>query len=408
MNKKQLSDMLIKDYQFFNDFTNFTPGSPGFGLTSDHNLDPNRASIASTGYMLCSLVIGCEHQQLSRDEGLYKSKHTLKTILNLPHHDGFYPHFLDRESGEIYGKSEYSTIDSMLLFMGVLAVDAYFNDAEIEAMTRALFSRIQWKNWLTTYQDKQVFYMAYNPHPKGDYITEAPGYIYHWHMYAEQLMMYFLYPYEDGYELYKNMEKIKGHYQEHHYLYSPGNTLFIYQFPHVFINFKDYVDDEQISWFENSRNAIYGHQQLSMDLNPSYQTFSKFFFGFNASDSPQGYRVFHAIPNVDNKVITDGTVAPFGLVGTLPFDERLGLNSIESMLKIKELDSPYGFYDAFNLEHDIWISKKYIGIDKGHEMLSLDLYLNQTIQNLITNHPRIQQGYKRLKFIKLEGNHGND
>ena len=145
-----------------------------------------------------------------------------------------------------------------------------------------------------------------------------------------------------------------------------------------------------------------------MDLNPSYQTFSKFFFGFNASDSPQGYRVFHAIPNVDNKVITDGTVAPFGLVGTLPFDERLGLNSIESMLKIKELDSPYGFYDAFNLEHDIWISKKYIGIDKGHEMLSLDLYLNQTIQNLITNHPRIQQGYKRLKFIKLEGNHGND
>ena len=168
------------------------------------------------------------------------------------------------------------------------------------------------------------------------------------------------------------------------------------------------MDDEQISWFENSKNAIYGHQQLSIDLKHTYQTFSESYFGFNASDSPNGYRVFHAIPNYDHKVITDGTVAPFGLVGTLPFDERLGLNSIESMLNIKDLDSKYGFYDAFNLENDTWISKKYIGIDKGHEMLSLDLYLNQTIQNLISNHPRIQKGYERLQFIKKGGNYGND
>lgn len=408
MNKIQLNDMLIKNYHFFKDYTNFTPGSKGFGLTSDHNLDPSRASIASTGYMLCSLIIGHENLLLTRNEALYKTIHTLKTILALPHHDGFYPHFLNRETAEIYGKSEYSTIDSMLLLMGVLAVDAYFKDLEVTTMTQQLLNRIQWKKWLTTYQNKKVFYMAYNPHPKGDYITGAPGYIYHWHMYAEQLMMYFLYPYEDAYELYKNMEKIEGSYASHTYIYSPGNTLFIYQFPHVFINFKDYVDDANISWFENSKQAIYGHQQLSMDLQKTYQTFSQTRFGFNASDSPLGYRVFHALPNHDQKVMTDGTVAPFGLVGTLPFDEALGIAAITSMLEIRHLDSPYGFYDSFNLEHDPWISKKYIGIDKGHEMLSLDLYLNQTIQNLITNHPIIQKGYERLKFIKKEVHHGHD
>jgi len=400
MDKKTLQNMLINTTNFFRDYTNFDETSNGFGLTSDHNLQPDRASIASTGYMLCSLIIQVEHQIMSKKDALFKSRKTLETLLNLDHYDGFYPHFLDRKTGTVFGKSEYSTIDSMLLLMGVLAVDQYFQDETIHQYTHQLLERIKWKNWLTTYQGKKVFYMAYNPHPKGDYIKDVPGYIYHWHMYAEQLMMYVLYPYDDAYELYYNMERNISTYKNQTYIYSPGNTLFVYQFPHVFLDFKDYTDHDGHSWHDNTKKAIYGHQQLCMDLSNTYQTFSSTRFGMNASDTPNGYRVYHAIPNYDNKVTTDGTVSPFGLVGVLPYDEQLGLATIESMLEIKGLNSPYGFYDSFNLEHETWISQKFIGIDKGHEMLSLDLYLNQTIQRLITHHPKVQEGYKRLRFKK--------
>jgi hypothetical protein len=401
MAKKDLYKMLLDTTQFFNDFTNFNKDSKGFGLTSDTNLNPKRASIAATGFMLCSLILRHHYHLLDKHSVFEIGHQTLDTLLEMKHFKGFLPHFLDRETGVRLEKTEYSTIDTMLALLGVLALDQFLDDPLFRDKTNQLFDRIDFEAFIKTYNHKKVFAMAYNDHPKGDYVTDQIGFIYQWHMYAEQLMMYLLYDSEDALELYDAIEKPIGQYKDIAYVYSPGNTLFIYQFPLAFIPLKGYVDLKGFSIYDNAVQAIKGHRALSIDLSETYKTFSKHAFGFNASHTKHGYRVFHAIPNEANKVITDGTVAPFGVVGSLPFLGDEILESIDYLKSIPNLYQTYGFMDAFHISDDsIWISDMIISIDKGLEMLSFDAYLDHIIGDLIITHPRIIKGLHRLQFKK--------
>jgi hypothetical protein len=401
MAKKDLYKMLLDTTQFFNDFTNFNKDSKGFGLTSDSNINPKRASIAATGFMLCSLILRHHYHLLDKHSVLEIGHQTLDTLLEMKHFKGFLPHFLDRETGVRLEKTEYSTIDTMLALLGVLALDQFLDDPLFRDKTNQLFDRIDFEAFIKTYNHKKVFAMAYNNHPKGDYVTDQIGFIYQWHMYAEQLMMYLLYDSDDALELYDAIEKPIGQYKDIAYVYSPGNTLFIYQFPLAFIPLKGYIDLKGFSIYDNAVQAIKGHRALSIDLSETYKTFSKHAFGFNASHTKHGYRVFHAIPNETNKVITDGTVAPFGVVGSLPFLGDEILESIDYLKSIPNLYQKYGFMDAFHISDDsIWVSDMIISIDKGLEMLSFDAYLDHIIGDLIISHPRIIKGLHRLQFKK--------
>ena len=401
MAQSTIKSMLKDTLSFFEDFTNFEPNSKGYGLTSDHTLQPERASIAASGFMMCHLILKHHYFDFPKEEVKKIALNSIETLLNMIHYKGFLPHFINRTTGERLAKTEFSTIDTMLCLMGVLAMDSFLDDQKFREYTNTLLDRIDYQSFMTQYKGKKVFSMAYNDHPKGDYVKDSIGYIYHWHMYAEQLMMYLLYPGKDAKELYDNIEKPTGTYQDISYVYSPGNTLFIYQFPLAFIPLKDYVDTNGFSIYDNALKAILGHRQLSMDLSKEFPSFSQHAFGFNASDTKHGYRVYHAIPNESNKVITDGTVAPFGVVGSLPYLGETIIDSLHYLKSIPGLYGPYGFMDAFNIiDNSLWVSDKIISIDKGLEMLSFDIYLDHVIHDLVSSHPRILSGLKRLEFIK--------
>ena len=198
---QQIKSMLSKTKNFFMDYTNFDKLSTGYGLTSDHSLNPERASIAATGFMFCALIIAHHYDQLTKDDLIERANRTVDALLKMNHHHGFFPHFMSRSDGERFKKSEYSTIDTMLMIMGLIAIDSYINDPDFSKKAQTLIDRIDWKSYLTTYQGKKVFAMSYNDLDQGDYVTGKAGYIYHWHMYAEQLMMYVLYPEDDALEL---------------------------------------------------------------------------------------------------------------------------------------------------------------------------------------------------------------
>jgi len=406
MTKKTLQDMFLRTQAFFRDYTNFNPSSKGYGLTSDNTSNPERASIAATGFMLSYLILAVQSKTIQKDDALQMATKTIDTLLRIKHYKGFFPHFISRETGEIWGQSEFSTIDTILMLMGLLAVDQYFNDPYIQKQTACLLNRIDWKSFHTTYKGKKVFSMAYNPNKDGDYANGKPGYIFHWHMYAEQLMMYLLYPYDDALELYENIEKPVGTFEDITYTHAPGNTLFIYHFPLAFLDLEDIVDHQGFSIYDNAKQAILGHKKLSKRLSSVYQTMNSFAFGFNASDTKKGYRVFHAIPNTYDTILTDGTIAPFSIVGSYPYFKDLIEPSLDYLMTIPNLYQAYGFMDAYNQEEGLWISDKIISIDKGLEMLALDAAIDKTIHKLITNHPVILEGMKRLKWKKV-GHHGN-
>jgi hypothetical protein len=408
MTHSQTLDHLRPIVQYFLDFTNLDPLSPGYGLTSDHTANPERASIAASGFMLCAVILGAHYGWIEPDRAQTIVHQSVASLRALEHHGGFLPHFLDRHSGTRFGRSEYSTIDTLLMLMGALASDQYAADPQVSQDVDILLKRIDYQAYTTQYEGKKVFAMSYNDLPGGDYVKEAPGYIYHWHMYAEQLMMYWLYPGADALEFYRNLEHLEGVYQGERVRYSPGNTLFVYHFPLAFLNLKGWVDADGFSPYINAQAATRAHRQLSIDLHPEFKTFNPHAFGFNASDTPQGYRVFHGLPNVRDTYTTDGTVAPFSVVGALPFLGDEIWKSIDYLKSIPGLYGAYGFQDAFNQENGLWISDKIISIDKGLELLSFDAAHEGIIQNLIAQHPQILAGFKRLKYSyrgEPNGNH---
>ena len=406
MDSKVLHEIQKTAYKYFQDFTNFETHSKAFGLTLDHSMNPDKASIAATGFMLSSLIIGVKHYDLPYQEAYDKAYQTLVTLKdNIMHEFGFFAHYLDFKTGERLGKAEFSTIDTALCLCGVLAVDAFFNDQHMNQLTQAIMDRIDWALFTHEYQGQSVLYMSYNPDRGGDYVDGKPGFIHQWDMFAEQLMMYVMIggsKYKHlAKPLYEGFSKEKGSYKAFNYIVSPGNALFVYQFPHAWLDLKDIYDEAHISWFENAKIATLAHQACAIDYQSQYKTFSKYFFGFTASDTPKGYRVYGALPNTTKGLDTDGTVAPFGPIGSIIFTPEISIASINEMMKIDHLWGKYGFYDAFNFEgQKPWISSRYYGINKGLEMLMVNAYLYQDVQKAFMAHPIIKEGMEVLGWKK--------
>ncbi|MDO9628903.1 MAG: glucoamylase family protein, partial [Acholeplasmataceae bacterium] len=270
MDNNILIDIQKTAYDFFKDFTNFEADSKGFGLTLDHSMNLEKASIASTGFMLSSLIIGVKHEYLIYEEAYHKAYHTLITLKdNIMHEFGFFAHFLDFKTGERIGKTEFSTIDTALCLCGVLSVDSFFKDEQISYLTQIIMDRIDWELFSFTHHKKLVLHMAFNPDRGGDYVEKRPGFIHQWDMFAEQLTMYVMVggsKYKHiAKDLYNGFIRAKGSYKDFHYIYSPGNSLFVYQFPQAWLNLKDIIDEDQISWFDNAKTATLAHQACAMD-----------------------------------------------------------------------------------------------------------------------------------------------
>lgn len=406
LQKKIIQEIQRKAFDFFHDYTNYDESTNGYGLTVDHSNNLEVASIASTGFALSSYVIGVEYGYLAREDALDKSIRTLKTLRDhVPHYHGFFAHFVNIKTAERHRKCEYSTIDTALAVNGIITVKNYFNHPVLTQLAYEIIQRIDWKILVHPYQEQIRLYMAYNPDCDGDYSNGNAGYIHHWSMFAEQLMMYvFIAGAEDATlanRLYEGFARVYGSYAGHRYIYTPGNTLFVYQYPLAWLDLQGVKDRDGISWFENAKQATLGHRAWCLRNQHRYpKTFSKFTFGLTASDSPTGYRVFEALPNVNNRPVCDGTVSPNAMVGSLIFTPKESMKAIEYMRTLEGVWGKYGFADAYNFESTQWVSNRYITIDKGLELLMANAFLTKDVQNAYMKDEMVTKGMEVLGWKK--------
>jgi len=391
--KKMEQDVL----RYFLDYTSFTQSSKGYGLTPDHSLNVQRASIAATGFMFPALILAFESEMIDKAELKQKVLGTLQTLENVETFHGFFPHFLDMNTGQRFGRCEYSTIDTTLMLYGLLAIDQYMKDDVVHNLVLSLLYNVDWETFVD--DQKKYLNMAYNPDKLGDYVTKEPGFISRWDMFAEQLIMYILIAglLEDE-ELSRALYSSFTRHQKDDLIYPPHNTLFIYHMPLCFVDLRNTIDPQGINWVENARLGTLSHIHTSQQYKNDYPTFAQGFFGMNASDNKKGYRVFGALPNIENKVDTDGTIAPYSIIGSLPYVPET-TNVLDQLFDIPNLYQQHGFMDAFQLDRkSIWISPKYISIDKGIELLTFEQLSNDLIRQLIMSHPIIKRGFTVLQF----------
>jgi hypothetical protein len=254
--------------------------------------------------------------------------------------------------------------------------------------------------------------MAYNPTAGGDYRPkDGNPWIYHWHMYAEQLSMYVLAAGSSTTDpglaraLFHGFSRKKGSYGGHEYVYSPSNGLFVYQFSHAFLDFSRLVSPDGIDWWKNSVEATLGNREWCRDHAAAFPTLSDWRWGLTACLTPEGYHGQGVAPhdNADGKAECMNVFPPCGPAGSAPFAFDLVRETLErAYLEHPRAWGKYGFTDGMSLLPDgtWWYCRHYIGIDKGITLLMLDNATQGTTWTAYGRHPYVQNGLAVLGFGK--------
>jgi hypothetical protein len=107
-----------------------------------------------------------------------------------------------------------------------------------------------------------------------------------------------------------------------------------------------------------------------------------------------------AVPNGPD----DGTLAPWAVLGSLPFAPEIVLPSIQYFDEtFPEMSSKYGFKCSFNPTFSEstrkgWISKGYYGLDQGPIVLMIENYRSEFLWRLMRRSPYIVEGLRRAGF----------
>lgn len=388
-------DLLLKELK--HSLKYFIQESNENGLIRDKTVySKNVASIAAVGYGLAALVISVERKIIKYEQGYERANRTLDTFLNnVEGKNGFFYHFVNMKNGKREWNSEISIIDTAIFICGALLVGEYFSGI-IKTKAYKLFNNINWKWYVNP--KTNYFYMGYKP---------EIGFWGNWDMYAEQLMMYVLgvaseiYPISK--EMYYKFKRPKNDYKGiKDIIFSYGGSLFTYQYSHAWIDFKGKKDIEGVDWFENSRKATLANREYCINNMDKFKTFNKNSWGLTACVGPRGYSGgYGASPSFSNLDIeNDGTVAPCGAIGSIVFTPNDSIKTLEYFYNnCSYLWGKYGLKDSYNLARTKrWVSKEYLGIDKGIEILMIENYLTGLVWKYMMKNKYIQNGLKILEI----------
>ncbi len=375
-------------FRYFSD--NISRDDTTYGLMPDRIPDiKNQCSIAATGFMLAAMAVGADFKWIEFGNAKAICDATLKTLAELEQDHGFYYHFYDINTGKRWHNCELSTIDSALLFCGVLTAGNYFGGNTLK-LARQLVGRADWDYFYDS--ESKLFHMArYDEH----------GMIAHWDYYAEQLIIYVLAAANGANcarEAYENFGRLHGKAANgEDFVYTWCGTLFTYQFSHAFVDFEKKVDSHGFDWFANSVTACVNDRLFCAsqpDLYPNG------IWGLTSCAIPGGYRGhIGSVPSGNNNTenLSDGTVAPCAALGSIVFTPQEAISALDKFRNYDGLTGEYGLYDSFNAAEG-WIANCYISIDKGVTLLMGANYYKRTVWKYFNSLSEIRSAMQVLGF----------
>lgn len=369
---------------------------PKTGLTADRagtggTRAAGVASVAATGFGLAALCAGAERGWVAPAKARERARVTLGFLLgSAPHERGFFYHFLDMKTGARAWSSEVSTIDTALLLGGALTARQCFrDDPKVVALATALYERVDFP-WMMK-GDPPLLSMGWKP--ETGFIAAR------WDAYSEHMLLDLL---AVGSPTHPVPAAIWGGWRRDLVSYSSftyvagDKPLFIHQYSHAFVDFRDRYDGHGLDYFRNSVAATMAQRRFFIDLAAEFPTYSKDVWGLTASDSARGYVAWGAPPR-DPSI--DGTVVPCAAGGSLMFTPTESLSALREM-KARwggTIYGRYGFADAFNPATG-WTGPDVIGIDQGIILLSAENLRGGRVWRRFMKNPEIVRAMKAVGF----------
>jgi hypothetical protein len=367
--------------------------SPNTGQVKDRALangndSKKMSSIAATGFGLTSLCIGDQREYGKHPEILERVRKTLRFLaMDLPHEHGFYYHFIHMDTGQRWEKCELSSIDSSLLYCGVLTARQYFGDQEIKDLATKIYERVDWP-WMLN--GGKTFSMGW--HPESGFLDAR------WAHYCELMMIYLLaigsptHPVSP--DAWNEWTRPRIKYQGIEYI-SGNDPLFTHQYSQAWFDFRN-KRDAYADYFENSVKATKAHKLFCLSLRGKFPDYSEDLWGISASDYVKGYTAWGGPPPQGP---IDGSVVPCATGGSLAFafDDCIRvLRNIRGRYREKAW-AKYSFVDAFNLLTG-WYDPDVLGLDLGITMLMAENHRTGFVWKTFMKNPEATTAMQKVGF----------
>jgi hypothetical protein len=391
----------------------WSEANPANGLIKDRSTSGSPASIAATGFGLSSICVGIDHGWVTREAGRDRVLTTLQTFWTEPQgsgangfigYKGLFYHFLDMTTAVRTWSCELSTIDTALLFAGILDTKQYFTgsdtvETEIRALADSIYRRADWE---FARNGAQGIYMGWKPG------TGYSGFGL-WQGYNEAMILYLLalgsptHPVPAStWNYWMTGYQWTTQYGQTYVIFAP---LFGHQYSHCWVDFRYWKDAfgraRNITYHENSRRATLAQRAYATANPGGWVGYSDSLWGLTASDIKGGYNARGAPPAMND----DGTITPTAPIGSIAFAPDEVIPVVRNMFEnYPLLWGPYGFRDAFNLSTvPVWYDTDYLGIDQGPIVLMIENHLTNSVWNRFKLNPDIQTGLTRAGFTAVLG-----
>ncbi len=386
------------------------------GLVADTSRPGSPCSIAVVGFALSCYPVAVKNGWMSREEAAARTRATLLFFWNSPQNDqpdatgykGFYYHFLDMKTGRRVWQCELSLVDTTLLLAGVLVAGQYFDgddeEAEIRKLADGLYSRVDWQ-WA---QDGgETVMQGWKP--------ECGFLHYGWEGYNEATILYILglgspthSPFAGafvGWTVTYQSENLLGQ----DVLYS--GPLFTHMFSHAWIDFRGIQDQfmrgMRSDYFKNSKSSIALHREYAARNPRGYVGYNRNFWGITAGEGPEGLHANRRYFGYTSRGVPygpdDGTISPWAMLASLPFDSAAALAGTRHVLEAyPQVCTNDRFTSGFNPTLDTgdggWVSPGWFGLDQGLLVMMIENYRTGFIWDLMRRCPYILTGLRRAGF----------
>jgi hypothetical protein len=389
--------------------------NPANGLVADTSRAGSPCSIAVVGFALSCYPVAVERGWLSRAEAMALTLTTLEFFWQSAQSDapgvtgykGFYYHFLDMPNGLRAWRCELSLVDTALLMAGMLTAGCYFDGpgvgGRIRELSDALYRRVDWdwaRNGLETVSQ------GWKP--------ECGFLHYDWEGYNEATIVYILgisspqHPLPAtsfaGWTLSYQWEHLLGE----DVLYA--GPLFTHLFSHAWIDYRGIQDEfmRQVGsdYFQNTQRTVAIHREYGARNPRGFDGYDRDLWGVTAGDGPGDEEIRETVRDRRFFGYTsrgvpygpdDGTIAPWAMLATLPFDSEAALRGTRRLLETY----PYvcsndrfasGFNPTLQVQGTGWLSEGWYGLDQGLLVMMIENHRSGLVWEITRNCPVIRAG----------------